>query len=190
MAPVRRTGTAAVGPWATLRSEGAPATPSARGSYPQPRPAGNDSLRVDAIDDDELLASGGTCDEAHGASPDTQLLGEEPQQRLVGGARDRGRGDSSAKDAVADAVDSIGPGSRGQSDGETDVGPGQDSARPASGARGGMQLHGPSLPAGLAASATLGLSRAQAQARPCSWRSPNSARPTRTIVAPTSTAIG
>ena len=148
------------------------ATPSARGSYLQPRPAGNDRLRLDVVDHDELLAARRTGDDPDGASSDADLLGEQLDECLVGGAAVGRCGDTGAEDSLDDSLDSVGPGPRGQADGEPDVGVSQGSARQGTrDRRYGMALHEPSLPA----------------PHP---RSPNSARPTRTIVAPSSTATG
>jgi hypothetical protein len=124
-----------------------PLTAPAR-SYPQPRPAGNDRLRLDALDDDQLLAARGAGHEANGAPTDPQFVGEERQEALVGGTADSRRGDSHAEHAVDHAVDMVGPGTGGQANREANVVISQDSAQPndVRGVRGG-ELHGPSLSA-------------------------------------------
>ena len=96
-------------------------------SYPQPRPAGNDRRRLQAVDDDELLPTGGARNELDVPARHAELRRQQVQQRLIGRTTHGWRGDASAQDSVDDAVDSVGPGSRGQSDGEADVGVSQDS---------------------------------------------------------------
>jgi hypothetical protein len=59
-------------------------------SYPQARVPGNDRLRLDAIDDDQLLAPGCPGDKPDRAARHTDVIGEETEQRLVGGPADRG----------------------------------------------------------------------------------------------------
>jgi hypothetical protein len=98
--------------------------------YPQARPPGNDGLGLNTIDDDELLTPGGSRDETDGADGHFQLLGQQPNQRMVRRAGDRRRGDVSAQHAVNDAIDTVGPGPRCQSDGEANVGGRQDSEQP------------------------------------------------------------
>jgi hypothetical protein len=55
-------------------------------------------------------------------APDAQLVGEEPDQRLVRRSSDCGGGDVGPEDAVDRAVDVVRPGTRCQSDGEANVG--------------------------------------------------------------------
>lgn len=96
-------------------------------SYPQARPAGNDGLRLDALDDDQLLASRCPGNEPDGAPPDAEFVGQEPDQCLVRGTADRGGRDMGAKDAVNSAIDEVRPSTWGQSDGESNVGVSQGS---------------------------------------------------------------
>ena len=118
------------------------------GSYPQPRPAGNDRLRVDALHDDQLLAARGAGHEANGAPTDPKFVGKKRQEALVGGTADRRRRNPHAEHAVDHAVDMVGPGTGGQADREANVVIRQDSAQPnaVDGVRGG-ELHRPSLSA-------------------------------------------
>jgi hypothetical protein len=94
---------------------------------PQPRVPGNDRLRLDPDDHDQLLASGRARDKADRASRNAQIVGQEPEQRLVGRPTDRGSGNVCAEHAVDHAVDTVGPRPRSQTDGEADVGVSQDS---------------------------------------------------------------
>ena len=83
---------------------------------------------MDALDHDQLLASGGAGDEAHGPAGDPELLGQDADEGLVGGPFDGRGGDTDAEGAVHDAVDSVGCRSWCESDGEADVGICQDYA--------------------------------------------------------------
>jgi hypothetical protein len=98
-------------------------------SYPQARPPGNDCLGLDALDDDELLATRGPGHEADGAPADAQLIGEQLDQRLVRRATDGRRRDMGAEDAVDRAIDVVRPGTRSETDGKADVGVSQGSAQ-------------------------------------------------------------
>jgi hypothetical protein len=109
------------------------ATPSARGSsdggrsYPQAGPPGNDRIRLDALDHDQLLPARRAGDQPDGASGDPKLLGDEPEERLVRGPGNGRCRNVGSKHPVDDALDMVGPGPRGQPDGEADVGVRQDS---------------------------------------------------------------
>jgi len=104
--------------------------PSARGSYPQARPSGNDFVLVHALDHDQFLAARGACHETNGGAADAQLVGKQLEECLVCGTRDGGRRDPGAEDAVDDAVDLVRPGTRRQTNGKADVVISQDSAQP------------------------------------------------------------
>ena len=95
--------------------------------YPQARPAGNDRLRVDPVDHDELLAAGRAGHEPDRSARDVELIGEETEERLVR-CSGHGRGRHvRPEDPVDHAVDMVGSGSRCQSDGEANLGVRQDS---------------------------------------------------------------
>ena len=109
---------------------------------------GNDGLGLETIDDDQLLAAGGAGHEADGAAGDPQLVGDQPEKRLIGSAGDRGCRNVRPEDPVDHAVDMIGPGARRQANGETDVVTSQDSAQPSVMDRVPEdEFHGPSLAA-------------------------------------------
>jgi hypothetical protein len=115
------------GPRRSFATPSARSAPDGRRSYPQARPSGNDLVRLDPLDDDQLLPAGRAGDEPDGPAGDPQLVGDQTKERLVRGTGDGRRGDMGAKDAVDHALDMVGRGSRGQSDGEADVGVRQDS---------------------------------------------------------------
>jgi hypothetical protein len=118
-----------------------------RRSYPQARPASNDLLRIDTVDDDELLAAGGPRDESDRALGDTELVGQQSYQRLVRGTTHGRGGDTGPEHAVDDPLDMVESGTRGQANGETDVAISQGSAQPSLvGRTPGMDRHRPSLP--------------------------------------------
>jgi hypothetical protein len=99
------------------------------GSEAQPRPADRDRLCLDAVDDDELLTAGGSGHEADIPAGHTELVGEEAEKGLIGGAGDGRSGDTGPEDPVDHAVDMVRPRTRSQTDGEADVGVRQDSAQ-------------------------------------------------------------
>jgi len=98
--------------------------------YPQARPAGNDGLGLDPVHDDQLLASSGAGDQADRPQRHVELVGEQTQQGVVGRPADRRCRHPRPEHPFLDAIDTIGPGSRCQSDGEANVGARQDSEQP------------------------------------------------------------
>ena len=81
--------------------------PSARGSYPQARIAGNELGRLEAVNDHELLPAGGSRDEPDRPARNVELVRQQAQQRLVGRATDRGRRDVGPEYAIDDAIDVV-----------------------------------------------------------------------------------
>ena len=138
------------------------------------------------VDDDQLLATRRAGDDAHVPPRHTELVRQQPDQARVGGPFDRGCHHPDLQDAIDDVLDALDRGPRRQADGEAGGWEAQDLGRRAMGASWANGID-PSLPA----ERHEGQPTAdQAAGRHGSWwaRSPNSARPTRTIVAPSSTA--
>jgi hypothetical protein len=94
---------------------------SARGSYPQARPPGNDGLGCDAVDDHQLLTARRPGHDPDIATGNPEFVGQETDQGLVGGTFDRRRGDPDPEHAPDDAIDSVGRRSWGEPDGEPRV---------------------------------------------------------------------
>src|SRR3954467_755241 len=76
---------------------------------------------------DELLAARSPRHESNRPPGDTQLVGKQPEQGLVGGTLDRRCGHARAEDAIDDTLNKIGPSPRGQTHREPDFVLGQDS---------------------------------------------------------------
>ena len=81
-----------------------------------------DGLRVDPVDDDELLATRRAGHDPDVAPGDAELVGDEPDQGVVGGALDGRGADPGAQDPVHDAIDAVSRRPRRETDGEADVG--------------------------------------------------------------------
>ena len=118
-----------------------------------PRPALSDPLRRDAVDGDDLRAATRAGNEAHVALRHAELVGKQPQQRLVRGTVDRWGRHADPEDPVPSTP--IAPASRSRPQADR----GQPDAHDRACAPGAQRT-----------------------------RSPKIARPTRTIVAPSSTA--
>lgn len=88
----------------------------------QAGPAREDGRRVDAVDDDELPPACGAGDEAHPAPRDPELPRDQADERDVRVPIHGGRPDACDEHAVDDPVDMVRPGTRGEPDGEADVG--------------------------------------------------------------------
>jgi hypothetical protein len=73
------------------------------------------------------LAARSARDEPNRSSGDSQLVRQEPQQRLIRGTLDRRCGHARPEDAVDDALNEIGPSPRGQTHREPNFVLGQDS---------------------------------------------------------------
>ena len=89
-------------------------------------PSLEDPLRVDVIDHDELRAAGRAGDEADVATGDVELLGEQPEQRLVGRSLHGRCRHARAQDPIGNPIDAVGPTAGRQADGKSDVGRAQD----------------------------------------------------------------
>jgi hypothetical protein len=98
-----------------------------RFSYPKAGPPSEDVIGGDPLDHDELLTARSACDEPNRSTSDSQLVRQQPQQRLVGGTLDGRRGHARSEDAIDDTLDQIGPSPRGQTHREPDFVLGQDS---------------------------------------------------------------
>jgi hypothetical protein len=109
-------------------------TGDAGASYRELWPAGEHLVGLQAVHDDELLATGCASDEPHGRPGDTQLGGEQPQQRLVGRALDRRGRDARPQHTFDHAVDLICPRPWSQAHRETDLRRGHRSSRSGLGA--------------------------------------------------------
>ena len=90
---------------------------------------------VDALHDHQLLAARRAGDDPHVAPGDPELLGQEADQRRVGGALDGRRHDPDLEHAVDDVLDAFDRGTRREADGKADVGEAQDLRRRATGRR-------------------------------------------------------
>jgi len=82
------------------------------GSYPQPRPAGNDQVRIETIDHDQLLAAPRPGDDPDIADGQAELVGQEPDECRVGGALDGRSRDADLQNAVGDTLHARGRGTR------------------------------------------------------------------------------
>ena len=87
------------------------------------------SSSLDALDDDQLLAAGRAGHDPDIAPGDPELVGQDADQRGVGGALDGRRHDPDLEDAIDDVLDAFDRGSRREADGEADVGEAQDVRR-------------------------------------------------------------
>jgi hypothetical protein len=76
-------------------------------SYIQAGPATPQGGCVDPVDLEDLAPARRAGDDADGQVRDVHRRGQQPGQRLVRGAVDRGRRDPDAKDSVEDAVDAV-----------------------------------------------------------------------------------
>ncbi len=81
------------------------------------------------------MSTRGAGHETDGAPADAELIGDQPKQRLVRRSGDRGGRDVRPEDPVDHAVDTVGPRSWSQTDGEANVGVRQDSGPVPTGAR-------------------------------------------------------
>lgn len=97
-----------------------------RGSYPEPRPAGNEGRPVHALDDHQLLPVRRPGDDPDIASRDLERVGQALEQCRVRRAFHGRRGHPHSEYAIEDALDPGRGGSRREPDGEPDVGGAQD----------------------------------------------------------------
>src|ERR1035437_1049544 len=88
-----------------------------------PGPMLGNTLRGHVVDHDQLVASRGARNQANRAARDVQLVGQEPNERHVGGAaHGRRRYPSLQHTFLGDAVDPIRSATRHQPHGESDRG--------------------------------------------------------------------
>ena len=78
-----------------------------RGLDPQVRPPLEDAIGVDVVDHHELGPARRACHEAHVPPGDVQLVGEQPEERLVRRTLDRRGRHPSAQDPVGNTVDVV-----------------------------------------------------------------------------------
>lgn len=81
--------------------------PSARGSYPQPRPPGNDRIGIDAVDHHELLAARRAGDDLKVAPRDAEIVREDPQEGRIRRAVDGWSHDPDLEDSIDHALDAL-----------------------------------------------------------------------------------